>query len=146
MADKLFTKEELKQAFNQMIDLLYQNQTDQKQSLKEVISKTPVKDLVRKEPTAVTGVHGKKQPFTSKKGSLIYLVDLDVLEEYSDQMDQVTYPERLTKGVEIIRGVLKHNEGSVTGEGTISEKQLIPIYYVEEYLGYESYSFLVDEA
>lgn len=152
MTTKNFTKEELKQALNQLVDLIYQTNDEvgkekdlTKLAVKELISKTPTKDLVRKEPTAVTGVHGKKQPFMSKKGSLIYLVDLDVLEEYSEQMEQVTYPERLTKGVEIIRGVLRHNEGSVTGEGTISEKQLIPIYYVEEYLGYESYSFLVDE-
>ena len=142
-----FSKDELKQALNQLVDMVYEKQGEinlTEKAVQSLISKTPVSNLAKKEIVPVTGVHGKKQPFMSKKNNLIYLVDLDVLQEYADQMDNVTYPERLSKGVEIIKGVLRHNEGSATGEGSISDKQLIPIYYVEEYLGYESYSFLSD--
>ena len=152
MATKQFTKEELKQALNQMVDLIYQtNQELGKEkdltslAVKELIRKTPTKDLVKKETPSVTGVHGKRPPFKSKKGNLCYIVDLEVLEAMVEDMESQSYPERLDKGLSIIRGVLTHNEGSVTGEGTITDKQMIPIYYVEEYLGYESYSFLADE-
>lgn len=152
MTTQTFTKQELKQALNQLVDLIYQtNQEIGKEkdltslAVKELISKTPTRDLVKTETPKVTGVHGKKAPFLSKKGNTCYIVDLEVLEAMVEDMEATTYPERLEKGLSIIRGVLTHNEGSVTGEGTITDKQMTPIYYVEEFLGYESYSFLVDE-
>jgi len=131
-----FTPEELKQAMNQLIDMIYQEQPN-----KRLISTTPAVD-----PDIKKGfIKGKKSPFKSKSGNLVYPVDLNVVEDLLKEYKKLKTNNPTT--IEIVEGILTYNAEALetTGEGVITEGHTYRINQMCDEMNYDQYVFLVEE-
>jgi len=136
MENKTFTQTELKQALNQLVDMIYDENPTRK-----LVASTPAID-----PDIKKGyVQGKKAPFKSKSGNLVYPVDLNVVEELLKEYKTIKASNATT--IEIVEGILTYNSEALetTGEGVITEGHTYRINLMCEQLKYDKYMFLVDE-
>ena len=136
MEHKKFTQTELKQALNQLVDMMYEDNPT-----KRLISTTPAVD-----PHIKKGfIKGKKSPFKSKSGNLVYPVDLNVVEDLLKEYKKLKTNNPTT--IEIVEGILTYNAEALetTGEGVITEGHTYRINQMCDEMNYDQYVFLVEE-
>lgn len=139
---KDLTKEQLKEALNQLVDMIYEKQGEidlTEKAVERLISKTSVKDLTRPK----TSSHEiKKPPFISRKGKTIYHVDLDRMKDLVDEIVDENYPDDLSYAVNILIGTFdsKGNRESfkIGNPGIMTSEQFKEIGKVAEYLGWDA--------
>jgi hypothetical protein len=136
MENKKFTQTELKQALNQLVDMMYEGNPT-----KRLVSSTPLVD-----PDIKKGfIKGKKSPFKSKAGNLVYPVDLNTVEDLLKEYKKLKTTNPTT--IDIVEGILTYNAEALetTGEGVITEGHTYRINQMCDELNYEQYVFLVEQ-
>ena len=145
------TKEELKDAFNQFIDLMYEVKGNVEVP-KRLVKSSKVSELVnipvdiRPSVNPTTHLESKKL-LMSKKGQKGYEVDVDVLrdmyEEFVGLSDYGTLKDP-KKAREVMEAILAYNSNTVTGYGRVTEPQVHALDAVGEVLGMDTLEFLTD--
>jgi len=145
MANK-YTKEQVKEVLNQVVDMLFEGQQEinlTEKAVERLIQKTPVKDLVpNKEPML-----SSKKLLLSKAGAIGYEIDIDILKDMSDEFVNLrSYDGHKdpTKDIGIMTQILAYNKDNVTGYGRVTENQVYGLERVGETLGLEPLVYLTD--
>jgi len=132
-------KQELKDALNFLVDKIYENKEDDKARL---VKTTPVIDPRIKQGM----IEGKKLPFISKNGKLLYEADMDMISDMLKEYKRYSSDIQDPKTIEIVESILDFNKAAnVPGEGVVTEAQLYKLNLMSQELGYDTNLFLQDD-
>ncbi len=134
-----FTKEQMKQALNQLVDMAFSETTTQ--PTKRLVESTPIVDPDLKK----NQVEGKRAPFKSKAGNIVYPVDLTMIQDLLKEYKQLKDPNPKTG--DVVEGILKFNSDALitTGTGVVTEAQLYRINLMCSDLNYDENIFMEED-
>lgn len=149
------TREEMKEAFNQFIDMMYDKAGNTNIKVpKRLVKSAKVSELVNlpvdiRPSTKPTNVLETKRTHTNKNKVVGYIIDLAKLTEMYNEFVSCDNYEGLkqnnpTKEISIMDKAFNFNEEKLEGEGRVTEGQVWALERVGEFLGLEPYSYLLD--